>query len=111
MTDDENRSAIIAAIERLVTCYPRFTLSKATISAYADHLDMFGCEYVARTLDRLARESTFFPSIAEILQVLDPQSAPAPPAKRTGWRFVRGTHGSTFVRDDDGTDQPPTWMQ
>jgi hypothetical protein len=45
---------------------------------------------------------------------------PQPPAARgarkipgkelrryTGWRFVRGSHGSTFVEDPLGTDRPP----
>lgn len=25
----------------------------------------------------------------------------------TGWRFVKGSHGSTFVRDPEGVDLPP----
>ncbi len=28
-------------------------------------------------------------------------------AKRTGWRIVRGSHGSTHVRDPEGTDRAP----
>jgi hypothetical protein len=27
--------------------------------------------------------------------------------RRTGFRFVRGTHGGTYVRDPDGTDVLP----
>lgn len=27
--------------------------------------------------------------------------------RRTGWRFVRGTHGGTYVRDPRGVDTPP----
>ena len=27
--------------------------------------------------------------------------------RRTGWRWVRGTHGGTFVPDDKGTDHLP----
>ena len=27
--------------------------------------------------------------------------------RRTGFRFVRGSHGGTFVRDPDGTDVLP----
>lgn len=30
-----------------------------------------------------------------------------PGPRRTGWRFVRGSHGSTYVQDPDGTDTPP----
>lgn len=28
--------------------------------------------------------------------------------RRTGWRRVRGTHGTTYVQDPDGTDEPPS---
>lgn len=28
-------------------------------------------------------------------------------SKKTGWRIVRGSHGTTHVRDPDGTDRPP----
>ena len=28
-------------------------------------------------------------------------------ARRTGYRFVRGTHGATYVRDPEGVDSPP----
>jgi len=28
-------------------------------------------------------------------------------ARRTGYRFVRGTHGGSYVRDPDGTDILP----
>ena len=28
-------------------------------------------------------------------------------ARRTGWRFVRGAHGGTYVRDPDGHDILP----
>jgi hypothetical protein len=28
-------------------------------------------------------------------------------ARRTGYRFVRGTHGGTYVRDPNGTDIIP----
>ena len=28
-------------------------------------------------------------------------------ARRTGIRFVRGTHGGQYVRDSEGTDVPP----
>lgn len=27
--------------------------------------------------------------------------------RRTGWKFVRGTHGGTYVPAEDGTDIPP----
>lgn len=27
--------------------------------------------------------------------------------RKTGWRFVRGSHGSTYVPDPEGTDTPP----
>lgn len=27
--------------------------------------------------------------------------------RRTGWKFVRGTHGGTYVPDAEGTDIPP----
>jgi hypothetical protein len=30
-----------------------------------------------------------------------------PGSKLTGWRFVRGSHGVTYVKDPAGTDQPP----
>jgi hypothetical protein len=37
-----------------------------------------------------------------------PQPTVGPrPKPRTGWRLVRGTHGSTHVRDPEGTDRPP----
>lgn len=26
---------------------------------------------------------------------------------RTGWRFVRGSHSGTYVRDPEGTDRLP----
>ena len=29
-------------------------------------------------------------------------------ARRTGIRFVRGTHGGGYVRDPEGTDVPPS---
>jgi len=35
------------------------------------------------------------------------QKRAARSAKRTGWRFVRGSHGSTYVPDENGTDRPP----
>jgi hypothetical protein len=28
-------------------------------------------------------------------------------ARRTGYRFIRGTHGGTYVADPDGVDIPP----
>jgi hypothetical protein len=28
-------------------------------------------------------------------------------ARRTGVRFVRGTHSGTYIRDPEGTDLPP----
>ncbi|MFO7571311.1 MAG: hypothetical protein R6W48_01750 [Gaiellaceae bacterium] len=28
-------------------------------------------------------------------------------ARRTGIRFIRGTHGGQYVRDPEGTDVPP----
>jgi predicted transcriptional regulator len=28
-------------------------------------------------------------------------------ARRTGYRFIRGTHGGTYVPDPDGVDIPP----
>jgi hypothetical protein len=31
----------------------------------------------------------------------------AGPARRTGIRFVRGTHSGRYVRDPEGTDVPP----
>lgn len=27
--------------------------------------------------------------------------------RRTGWRYVRGTHSATYVPDPEGTDRPP----
>lgn len=33
--------------------------------------------------------------------------AVTPRLKLTGWRAVRGSHGSTFVADQLGTDRPP----
>ena len=31
----------------------------------------------------------------------------AGPARRTGWRFVRGTQSGSYVRDPDGIDPLP----
>jgi hypothetical protein len=28
--------------------------------------------------------------------------------RRTGWRFVRGSHAGTYVQDPNGTDEPPS---
>jgi hypothetical protein len=106
----EARAQRITAIEHLVTCYPRFTISKATLNAYADHLESVDPDELEFVLDRLAKTLTFFPSIAEILHAVDPRLIPPPPPRRTGYRFVRGTHGSTYVKDDDGTDELPKWM-
>lgn len=107
----EHRAQRIAAIERLVTCYPRFTITKATLNAYADHLEPYHPDNLATVLDNLAKRLTFFPSIAEIIQAVDPQPiTAAAPAKRTGYRFVRGSHGSTYIRDEEGTDELPHWM-
>lgn len=33
--------------------------------------------------------------------------ASKPLAKRTGWKFVRGTHSGTYVPDPNGKDIPP----
>lgn len=33
------------------------------------------------------------------------------PGRRTGFRFVRGTHGGSYVRDPDGTDVLPKGWQ
>ena len=30
-------------------------------------------------------------------------------ARITGWRYVRGSHGSTYLQDPEGTDVPPPW--
>ena len=30
-----------------------------------------------------------------------------PPRKPTGWRFARGSHAGTYVRDPEGYDRPP----
>jgi hypothetical protein len=30
-----------------------------------------------------------------------------PKERKTGFRFVRGTHGGAFVRDPEGNDTPP----
>lgn len=43
----------------------------------------------------------------EIRLTAEPDAGP----KITGWRFVRGSHGSTFVRDSYGTDLPPKGTQ
>lgn len=107
MTDREQR---IAAIERLVTCYPRFSITKATLAAYADHLQDIPPDTLVLILDRLAKTATFFPSIAEILQATHPAVANSG-GKKTGYRFVRGSHGSTYIRDPEGTDDLPHWMQ
>jgi hypothetical protein len=32
-------------------------------------------------------------------------------ARRTGYRFVRGSHGGSYVRDRDGTDIMPPGYQ
>jgi hypothetical protein len=31
----------------------------------------------------------------------------SPKERKTGFRFVRGTHGGAFVRDPEGNDTPP----
>ena len=33
------------------------------------------------------------------------------PPKVTGWRFVRGSHGGTFIQDPEGTDYPNWWRR
>lgn len=109
MTDREQR---IAIVQRLVTCYPRFAISNATLMAYVDHLAQVDIDVLEQTLHELAQTSTFFPSIAEILQRVNPPvSEPEKPPRVTGYRFVRGTHGSTYVRDPEGTDKLPAGMQ
>ncbi len=30
---------------------------------------------------------------------------------RTGWRFVRGTHSGSYIRDPEGTDRLPAGHQ
>ncbi len=35
----------------------------------------------------------------------------SPKERKTGFRFVRGTHGGAFVRDPDGNDTPPVGYQ
>lgn len=36
---------------------------------------------------------------------ISPKKKPGPNV--TGWRFVRGSHGTSYVRDPAGTDRPP----
>jgi hypothetical protein len=102
MNDDRTQRSKL--IEQLVTCYPRFAISNATLNAYADHLSAVPLDKLEKACNALAQTSTFFPSIAEILQRANPQ--PQSP-HITGYRFVRGTHGSTYVRDPEGTDKLP----
>jgi hypothetical protein len=35
----------------------------------------------------------------------------SPKERKTGFRFVRGTHGGAFVRDPEGNDTPPVGYQ
>lgn len=109
MTDRRERTT--AAIQKLVACYPRFGLTKANLDAYTNHLEPYDPDLLETVLNHMPERFTFFPSIAEIIQAVDPSAIPPPPAKRTGYRLVRGSHGSTYIRDDEGTDELPHWMQ
>jgi hypothetical protein len=40
-------------------------------------------------------------------EIPQPRSGNRPRQPRTGWRYVRGSHGGTHVPDPEGTDPPP----
>lgn len=48
-------------------------------------------------MHRLARGDHFDAELA-----LEPEKP-----KRTGWRYVRGSHAGTYIADPAGTDVPP----
>ncbi len=46
------------------------------------------------------------------LAALDILDNPKQPERhRTGWRFVRGTHSGSYIRDPEGTDRLPAGHQ
>lgn len=108
--DDDHGQRVEALIRDLASAYPRFGLSNATAAQYVKYLSDWTIEHLERTLDHLVRTSTFFPSIAEILVALDPPDQSETHTRTTGYRLVRGTHGSTYISDPEGTDHIPQWI-
>ncbi len=64
---------------------------------------------ISRKLDELSNTVIELRAMLAALEITD--AADAPERHRTGWRFVRGTHSGSYIRDPDGTDRLPAGHQ
>lgn len=68
----------------------------------------FEPDQIRRGIDTLLERGLHPAALPSTVHAAGLRRAHAPPAQRiTGWRWVRGTHGSTYVEDPVGTDSPP----
>lgn len=72
------RSEATMLVATLVAAYPRQELDQSTINVYADDLLDFDAGEVKVAIETLRRESTFFPSIHEILHLVAVAKLDAP---------------------------------
>ena len=55
---------------------------------------------VGKSLEKLLNEGL-------LNETKTPRRPGVKPPRKTGWRYARGSHGGTYVRDVDGYDRPP----
>jgi len=68
-----SRTEVIRIIKKNAKAYPAFNLDLEGIGLYAKHLQGFTVEELETAMDKLIKECTFFPTIAEICRAIPPR--------------------------------------